>query len=151
MICEFASTTRFVDFVKKNFRGSFGSAILFFENDQTYKNQFDRVCIRPVFITLKGKGKQKNVYLTHKQIFEKWDNKFLVVSFAENQQRQLPKEQGLICELCIDFEPKTYKDQTYFDSYIMICSNEKNIEMIRKNSIKMEIKKDEEELPNIDI
>ena len=150
-ICEFASVTKFVEFVKSNYKGNFISAAIFFENDQAFKNQFDRTCIKPIFIVLNNKNKSKNIYLTHKEILEKYNNKILIVSFAENEQRRLPKEEGLICELVIDFKPKVYKEQTYYESSLVICANQKNIDMIRKNTIQAELVKDNEELPIMEL
>lgn len=149
-VCEFASVTKFVEFIKSNYKGNIISAALFFENDDAFKNQFDRICIKPIYIVLNNKNKPKNIYLTHKEILEKWNNKILIVSFGENENRKLPKEKGLICELVIDFKPKVYKEQTYYDSCLVMCANQKNIDMLKKNVIKTELAKDTEELPSIE-
>lgn len=149
-ICSFMSINKLVQYIKQTFKGNYVSAILYFDNDEAFKNQFERTCIRPLLLCLKGKNKTKNLYLTQKQLIEKLDNKILVVSFSENNLRQLPKEKGLMCELCIDLDPKTYKDITFYETNILICTNQKNIEMLKKNAVPI-ISNDDEELPSLNV
>ena len=143
----FKSVTKFVDAIKEEY-DSVKTAILYFENDDAFKNQFDKICIKPVFIQLKKKT--KSITLTNQKINDLFKGQ-LIVSFGEASFKRLPSEDHLICELLINFDPKVYKEQIYYETNLLICSNKKNIEMIRKQEIQPVIGKDEEDMSLINI
>ena len=122
------SINKFVEFIVEKTKKKVKEAILYFENEDVYKNQFEHACIKPLFIQLKT-DKEK-VYLNHKKILEMCDGQ-LTISFSENANRKLPKDKDALCEMIITFEEKTFKDFKYYPASILICANEKNKEAIR--------------------
>lgn len=136
------SVNKFVSFVGEKTKKKFKEAILYFENEDVFKNQFEHYCIKPVFILLRN-DKEK-VFLNHKKILEMCDGQ-LIVSFSENANRKLPKDKDSLCEMVISFVQKEFKEFHYYPTLLLTCTNEKNIEAIRSQILRVE--HDEYEIP----
>lgn len=128
---SFCSVNKFVDYCSQNFK-NYTSAVLYFENKDAFKNQYERLCIKPVFIQLKNDKKCYN--MKHQEIIERFEGN-LIVSFKENNSKKLPEDKDLLCELIVKFEKKIIEENVYYPSRIIICNNEYNIEKVRKQII----------------
>lgn len=138
----FNSVNKFVENINEKF-DNVKSAVLYFEKDEAFRNQYDRICVRPVFITLKKET--KNINLTNQRIVDIFNGN-LVVSFNESSFKKLPKEKDLICELVIKFDGKLFREMVFYETDILICSNKKSIDLIRKQEISQELAHDDEEI-----
>lgn len=136
------SVNKFVENINEKF-DDVKSAVLYFEKDEAFRNQYDRICVRPVFITLKRET--KNINLTNQRIVDTFNGN-LVVSFNESSFKKLPKEKDLICELVIKFDGKLFREMVFYETDILICSNKKSIDLIRKQEISQELAHDDEEI-----
>ena len=59
MLRTYQSTSSFIETIQEKMNDKFTSAILYFENKDVSVNQFDKTVIKPVFIMLKCKNKNK--------------------------------------------------------------------------------------------
>lgn len=125
------SVVQIVEFFKDIYPG-YDNAVVYFENKDSFKNKFERLCVLPVLVQLKNKDSCK--VLKHKDIIEKFDGK-LYLSFGESTLRQLPEDKNKLCELLIDFKPKTFEDKTYYSSKVIICKNKFNIDKVRSQIV----------------
>lgn len=128
---SFCSVNKFVDYISQNFK-NYTSAVLYFENKDSFTNQYERLCIKPVFIQLKGDKKIYN--MKHQEIIERFEGN-LFISFKESNSKKIPEGENLLCELIIKFEQKTIEEYVYYPTRIIICNNEYNIEKVRKQII----------------
>lgn len=137
----YQSVTKFVNFINDHFEHKIDSAILFFEGDAAFKNQFNNICIKPVFIQLNSEERQ---YINHKKILELFDGQ-LVISITENNKRKLQKSKGQFYKLTVDFKQKEFNNNKFYSSIITTCTNKRNIESIRKQVVTES--RDEEIIP----
>lgn len=136
---NFYSTNKLIDFLKEKLScKDFTQCVCYFEGDDVFHNNFDGLCMKPLFIQLTG---TTNKYLNYNQIKELFGNE-IIVSFKENKKRTLSKKNGVMYVLCIDFIQMNYKDNYYYPSYLTESTNKKNNEKIRKQ-VQIEFKQDD--------
>ena len=81
---QFYSITKFVEFMHNIYPDS-SSAFVYFESSDTFKNKFNKICIKPVFITIhQGLTTTRNLYLKHQGIINLF-NIQPVISFNEHK------------------------------------------------------------------
>ena len=125
----YQSITKFVEFMKEHLDDQIKNVTAYFDGDDVFKNQFNNICVKPIFI--KVTYDTENKYLSHKKIIEMFGGE-LVLSFNENNKRKLTKAKNLLYELKIDFQTKEFNGNKYYPSTISTCLNKRNIDMIRK-------------------
>ena len=125
----YQSITKFVEFMKEHLDDQTKNVTAYFDGDDVFKNQFNNICVKPIFI--KATYDSENKYLSHKKIIEIFGGE-LVLSFNENNKRKLTKAKNLLYELKIDFQTKEFNGNKYYSSTISTCLNKRNIDMIRK-------------------
>lgn len=125
----YQSITKFVEFMKEHLDDQIKNVTAYFDGDDVFKNQFNNICVKPIFI--KVTYDTENKYLSHKKIIEMFGGE-LVLSFNENNKRKLTKAKNLLYELKIDFQTKEFNGNKYYSSTISTCLNKRNIDMIRK-------------------
>lgn len=106
--------------------------VIYFENKSVSVNKYDKSIVQPVFIILKCEN--KNIYLNHKQIYDIYMSQ-LNVSVSDKIGKNLPKDKNALCEIVIQNERKIFEDHEYYPTTLFICTNQKNIENIRKQII----------------
>ncbi len=133
---KFFSITKYVNFIyskNKNIEGS----DLYFEGSQMFKNKYNQLCIKPVFIKLyEYKGVS---YCNHKEIFNMFGCQ-PIIAFKESANRFMisDKHKHELYYLNIHHEEKEYHDFFYYPSEIFMCSNKNNTANIRSQIIKHE-------------
>ena len=138
----FSSITQFVNHIKKDYQ-NVSKATLYFEGKDCFKNKFENSCAKPIFIELTI-DKNKPIYIKHAKIFEMYDGQQLVISFNENDKRKMDeKNKDELYSLIIYFEPRDFNGNTYYNSFLRIVTNLKNIEKIRNQVTVYEYKEDD--------
>ena len=132
----YQSINKFIDFIHSKYN-QVVEVNCFFECDDAFKNQFEQICVKVLFIKIVDESR-KIIYLNLKQI-EKLSGGELIVNFPQNNKRKLSKRNGLMYVLVIDAKPRTITkdDETfkYYLSYTTECNNKKNVEKIRKQTM----------------
>lgn len=106
--------------------------VIYFENKSVSFNKYEKAIVQPVFIILKCEN--KNIYLNHKQIYDVYMSQ-LNVSVSDKIGKNLPKDKNALCEVVIQNERKIFEDHEYYPTTLFVCTNQKNIENIRKQII----------------
>ena len=57
------------------------------------------------------------------------------MSVSERIAKSLPEDKNVLCELMIQNEKRKFGEIEYYPSFLYICSNQKNIDNIRKQEI----------------
>lgn len=138
---KFFTISKFVEFMTTKYKGA-SNAVAYFNASQAYRNKFDRICIKPIMIKISQDS--RDVYIKHEQILKMFDGQ-LVLSFSENQSRYLPHQKRDLLYLTIDFEPREYHEFLYYQTEVFRSTNQRNIQIIRKQEVPM-IQTHEEEL-----
>ena len=134
---QFFSITKFVEFMHNIYPDS-TAAFVYFESSDTFKNKFNKICIKPVFITIhQGLTTTRNLYLKHKGIINLFGIQ-PIISFNEHKYTSFTNSNNSLLYLSIYFKPKQYNDAQYYPFVVFKCIVNKNIELIRKNEIKNE-------------
>ena len=139
----YCSVNKFVAKMNEEFKGKNKTAAVYFEASESFKNQYDHTCVKPVFILLSQEKKQ--IVIKHKQIIEMFKGD-LVISFTENSTRKIPIDTSLLCCLMVDFESKEYNENTFYPSIIKVCNNESSITRIR-GQVENKVIFDDTEIP----
>ncbi len=128
---NFYSTTKFTNFIKNKYdNNKFIRAVCYFEGDAAFKNKFNKICVKPLFITLEASNKRSNIYLNYNKINNLFGDSIIITfnnKFELNSKTSLNKMYLLV----IEFEQKTYLDTQYYPSHVVECENQHNIDHIR--------------------
>ena len=66
---NFYSPTKFINFLKDQYENyKLIRAVCYFEGDDSFKNRFNKLCVKPLFITLESTSKNNNIYLNYNKI-----------------------------------------------------------------------------------
>ena len=76
----YASISKFVEMISAKYNDT-EKCFVYFENDNAFKNEYDKVCTKPIFILLITKDNQ-NTIIQHKDIFTLFDGE-LILTFNE--------------------------------------------------------------------
>lgn len=101
---------------------------LYFIPTQTFRNQFNNTCIKPVALLIKSNG-SKARSLKYTDMID-YLGHIPVVSFKPNGERRIYKKQDLQ-KLVIKNSLKDYKDHQYYDSKIITVNDAFVIEKIK--------------------
>lgn len=115
---------------KTNKNNKFIRAVCYFEGDTAFKNKFNKICCKPLFITLEGTNKRNNIYLSYNKINSLF-NDSIIITFNNKFELNSKTSQNKIYVLVIEFEQKTYLGTQYYPSHVTVCENKHNIERIR--------------------
>lgn len=127
---NFFSTSRFINFIKDKYKNKFIRAVCYFEGDNAFKNKFNKVCCKPLFITLEETNKRNNIYLNYNKINSLFGDS-IIISFNNKFELNSKSSLNKMYLLVIEFEQKTYLGTQYYPSHITVCENKHNIEHIR--------------------
>ena len=134
---QFFSITKFVEFMHNIYPDS-TSAFVYFESSDTFKNKFNKICIKPVFITIhQGLPTIRNLYFKHEAIINVFHIQ-PIITFNEHKYTSFTNSNNSLLYLSIYFKPKQLNDAQYYPFVVFKCVVNKNIELIRKNEIKNE-------------
>ena len=134
---QFFSITKFVEFMHNKYPNSTAASV-YFESSDTFKNKFNKICIKPVFITIhQGLPTTRNHYLKHEAIINVFHIQ-PIITFNEHKYTSFTNSNNSLLYLSIYFKPKQFNDTQYYPFMISKCIVNKNIELIRKNEIKNE-------------
>lgn len=129
--------TKFVDelkaFDKINFN-DFEGCNVYFEGNDTYRNKFGKLGIRPVAIEMKGLN---NILITHKTLLEYFKGQ-PVISSSKLWDRLNPADKSKVHVLKVSFTTKEYEGTPYYPAQISILSIKRNIEKIRNQEVNEE-------------
>ena len=147
---QFFSITKFVEFMHNKYPNSTAASV-YFESSDTFKNKFNKICIKPVFITIhQGLPTTRNHYLKHEAIINVFHIQ-PVITFNEHKYTSFTNSNNELLYLSIYFKPKQFNDTQYYPFMISKCIVNKNIELIRKNEIGnpfIILHKPEDEIPD---
>ena len=144
----FLNLTKFVDelkaFDKINFN-DFEGCNVYFEGNDTYKNKFGKLGIRPVAIEMMAKpalasqvrGSANNILITHKTLLEYFKGQ-PVISSSKLWDRLNPADKSKVHVLKVSFTTKEYEGTPYYPAQISILSIKSNIEKIRNQEVNEE-------------
>ena len=131
---QFFSITKFVEFMHNKYPNSTAASV-YFESSDTFKNKFNKICIKPVFITIhQGLPTTRNHYLKHEAIINVFHIQ-PIITFNEHKYTSFTNFNNSLLYLSIYFKPKQFNDTQYYPFMISKCIVNKNIELIRKNEI----------------
>ena len=66
---NFYSPSKFINFLNDKYvNNKFIRAVCYFEGDDSFKNRFNKTCVKPLFITLESENKKNNIYLNYDKI-----------------------------------------------------------------------------------
>ena len=144
---QFYSITKFVEFMHNIYPDS-TSAFVYFESSDTFKNKFNKICIKPVFITIhQGLTTTRNLYLKHQGIINLF-NIQPVISFNEHKYTSFTNFNNSLLYLSINFKLKQLNDFQYYPFIVSKCIVDKNIKLIRDNEINNSFNNFEDEIPD---
>ena len=147
---QFFSITKFVEFMHDKYPDSTAASV-YFESSDTFKNKFNKICIKPVFITIhQGLPTTRNHYLKHEAIINVFHIQ-PIISFNEHKYTSFTNLNNSLLYLSIYFKPKQFNDAQYYPFVVFKCVVNKNIELIRKNEIGnpfIILHKPEDEIPD---
>ena len=133
----FLNLTKFVDelkaFDKINFN-DFEGCNVYFEGNDTYRNKFGKLGIRPVAVEMKGLN---NILITHKTLLEYFKGQ-PVISSSKLWDRLNPADKSKVHVLKVSFTTKEYEGTPYYPAQISILSIKSNIEKIRNQEVNEE-------------
>lgn len=133
----FLNLTKFVDelkaFEKINFN-DFEGCNVYFEGNDTYKNKFGKLGIRPVAVEMRGLN---NILITHKTLLEYFKGQ-PVISSSKLWDRLNPADKSKVHVLKVSFTTKEYEGTPYYPAQISILSIKSNIEKIRNQEVNEE-------------
>ena len=142
-LIRYHSVNKFVENISEKLSEQIQMAYVYFENSDTFINQFDKTCIKPVFILLKCKN--KNIYLSHKKMLLLFIGQ-IYISLSDKNAQKLPEDKSKMCELVINFEKQEFNNIQYHQTDLIECPNEKNVSNIRKQIVK-DFVMEEKEIP----
>lgn len=129
---KYFSITKFVDFIH-SIKKAVVTSELYFEGTQMFKNKFNQLCIKPVFMILYGfdvngsfSHKAENYY-KHEAIIDMFGCQ-PIITFQANGRRYMPtgKDKHNLYYLSITHEEKEYNGCVYFPADMNKCKNEAN-------------------------
>lgn len=130
--------TKFVDelkaFDKINFN-DFEGCNVYFEGNDTYRNKFGKLGIRPVAVEMRGSA--NNILITHKTLLEYFKGQ-PVISSSKLWDRLNPADKSKEHVLKVSFTIKEYEGTPYYPAQISILSIKSNIEKIRNQEVNEE-------------
>lgn len=133
----FLNLTKFVDelkaFDKINFN-DFEGCNVYFEGNDTYRNKFGKLGIRPVAVEMKGLN---NILITHKTLLEYFKGQ-PVISSSKLWDRLNQADKSKVHVLKVSFTTKEYEGTPYYPAQISILSIKSNIEKIRNQEVNEE-------------
>ena len=134
---NFYSPFKFINFLKDKYVNyKFIRAVCYFEGDDSFKNRFNKLCAKPLFITLETANKNNNIYLNYKKINNLFGDS-IILTFHNKFELNNKTLSNKMYLLIIEFEQKTYLDLNYYPLHVVECGNEHNIQQIR-NQFKVE-------------
>ena len=132
---SFMNLTKFVDelkaFGKINFN-DFECCNIYFEGNDTYRNKFGKLGIRPVAIEMRGSA--NNILITHKTLLEYFKGQ-PVISINKLWDKLNPADKSKIHVLKVSFTTKEYEGTPYYPAQISVLSLKRNIERIRNQRV----------------
>lgn len=109
----YASISKFVEMISAKYNDT-EKCFVYFENDNSFKNEYDKVCTKPIFILLNLKNNE-NIIIQHKDIFTLFDGE-LILTFNENNRRKIDLDKkGILYMLQISFDPKDFNGNVYYN------------------------------------
>lgn len=143
----YASISKFVEIISAKYSDT-EKCFVYFENNNAFKNEYEKVCIKPVFILINTKD-NKNIIIQHKDIFNLFEGE-LILTFNENNRRKIDLDKkDILYMLQISFDPKDFNGNIYYNSILREVTNEKNIKKIRKQITTYEYQ--EQEIPDFEL
>ena len=134
---NFYSPNKFINFLKDKYENyKFIRAVCYFEGDDSFKNRFNKLCVKPLFITLETTNKNNNIYLNYNKINNLFGDS-IILTFHNKFEINNKTLSNKMYLLIIEFEQKTYLDLNYYPLHVLECDNQHNIEQIR-NQFKVE-------------
>ena len=133
----FYSPCKFINFINDKYKNNkFIRAVCYFESNDAFKNRFNKICAKPLFITLESENKRNNIYLNYNKINNLFGDSIIITfhNKFELNSKTCPNKMYLFI---IEFEQKTYMNMYYYPSYVVECENQHNIQQIR-NQFKVE-------------
>ena len=122
----FFSVKQFVDYINKHKQRilEFGKITeqfvilgcsLYFEPNESFKNKYNKECIKP--IAIRFNGVYKSFIISHQKVIDLFDKHQPKITFCESYNRKINKNASLEY-LNISFEQKEYKGQPYYPAEI---------------------------------
>ena len=138
---KFLSVSKFVNFInEQKLAENIKNVKLYYKGTYTFKNKFDNMCIKPIYIILFTNSKP--VYINHEKLLYLFDAQ-PVISFKINKARRMPEGKNRLnmFYLTIDFkqqESKTASGESfnYYPIEIHKETNDKIIDKIESLRIK---------------
>lgn len=137
------SITKFVDTVKKDIckrhKMNVQKALLFFEPNATFTNEYSNICIEPIGIVFETDDKNKYKGFYHLSLIEEFDHHQPVITFTKSNKRKIKQNCKTLQFLSIDFNMDTFTTDNgttfeYYPSFTGI-SYKKYVANIKKNKI----------------
>ena len=134
---NFYSPNKFINFLKDKYvNNKFIRAVCYFDGDDSFKIRFNKLCVKPLFITLESANKKNNIYLNYNNINNLFGDS-IILTFHNKFEINNKTLSNKMYLLIIEFEQKTYMDLNYYPLHVVECDNEHNIQQIR-NQFKVE-------------
>ena len=134
---NFYSPNKFINFLNDKYvDNKFIRAVCYFEGGDSFKNRFNKTCVKPLFITLESANKKNNIYLNYNNINNLFGDS-IILTFHNKFELNNKTLSYKMYLLIIEFEQKTYLDLNYYPLHVVECGNEHNIQQIR-NQFKVE-------------
>ena len=125
----FLSVSQFVEFINEHKQQilEFGKITnqfciigcsLYFEPYATFKNKYNKMCIKPIAITFNGLNKKFTI--GHNKVLSLFDNLQPIITFHESMKRTINKNESLQY-LSVGFEQKEYDNTLYYPTEIYTC------------------------------
>ena len=96
------------------------NCLLYFEPNESFKNKFNKTCIKPIAIAFNGLNEKFTI--SHKKVLELFDNLQPIITFTDSYKRTINKMEP-IQYLNLSFEQKEYKGQPYYPAEIYTSLN----------------------------
>ena len=138
---SFFSVKQFVDYINEhkqqvleygNITGPFAilGCSIYFEPNESFKNKFNKECIKP--IAIRFNGVYKSFIISHQKVIDLFNKQQPKITFYESYNRKIHQPKITFCEsynrkinknasleyLNISFEQKEYKGQPYYPAEI---------------------------------
>ena len=134
---KFFTVTKFVNFINEHkLAENIKSVRLYYKGTYTFKNKFNDMCIKPIYIIIFTNSKP--VYINHEKLLYMFDAQ-PVISFKTNKARRIPegKYRLNMFHLTIDFKQQESKEgYKYYPIEIHKETNDKIVDKIESLRIK---------------
>lgn len=112
-------------------------AFLFFNPKDTFENNFNKICIKPIAMIIKTKDNRR-ICEFHQKLMEDFDDAQPVISFTQYPKRKVNKNHKGLQYLSLDLIVKKASDTSHYEfypCYVFDANNQNLVSKIKENMI----------------